>query len=162
MTNYKAFYWQSPEGLNTWPYRHADKWIFEDRLDQNPPRVARAYALIAAVLLRRLYRKPGRQVRILVHQASSARSAHCAPVPGSTPPELPFKPLDLLGRSVRDPGVPVPDACRFHSRRRQGGRRLENLGWHSLPNGQRGWCAAWEVRSRSFHLVGAERWFTVV
>jgi membrane-associated phospholipid phosphatase len=49
-TNYKAFYWQSPEGLNTWPYRYADKWIFEDRLDQNPPRTARAYALIAAVL----------------------------------------------------------------------------------------------------------------
>jgi len=50
VTNYKAFYWQSPEGLQTWPYRHADKWIFEDRLDQNPPRAARAYALIAAVL----------------------------------------------------------------------------------------------------------------
>jgi membrane-associated phospholipid phosphatase len=47
---YKAFYWQSPEGLNTWPYRYADKWIFEDGLDKNPPRVARAYALIAAVL----------------------------------------------------------------------------------------------------------------
>jgi membrane-associated phospholipid phosphatase len=45
---YKAFYWQSPEGLNTWPYRYADKWIFEDGLDQNPPRAARAYALIAA------------------------------------------------------------------------------------------------------------------
>ena len=50
VTNYKAFYWQSPEGLGTWPYRYADKWIFEDRLDQNPPRVARIYALIAAVL----------------------------------------------------------------------------------------------------------------
>jgi membrane-associated phospholipid phosphatase len=50
VTNYKAFYWQSPEGVNTWPYRYADKWIFEDRLDQNPPRVARTYALIAAVL----------------------------------------------------------------------------------------------------------------
>ena len=48
MTNYKAFYWQSPEGLAVWPYRYADKWIFEDRLDQNPPRAARAYALIAA------------------------------------------------------------------------------------------------------------------
>jgi membrane-associated phospholipid phosphatase len=46
----KAFYCQSPEGLNTWPYRYADKWIAEDRLDQNPPRVARIYALIAAVL----------------------------------------------------------------------------------------------------------------
>ena len=50
MTNYKAFYWQSPEGLNIWPYRYLDKWIFEDGLDQNPPRAARAYALVAAVL----------------------------------------------------------------------------------------------------------------
>jgi membrane-associated phospholipid phosphatase len=48
VTTYKAFYWQSPEGLQTWPYRYADKWMFEDRLDQNPPRAARAYALIAA------------------------------------------------------------------------------------------------------------------
>ncbi|HTG94585.1 MAG TPA: phosphatase PAP2 family protein, partial [Pyrinomonadaceae bacterium] len=45
----KAFYWQSLEGTNTWSYRYADKWIFEDRLDQNPPRAARVYALIAAV-----------------------------------------------------------------------------------------------------------------
>jgi membrane-associated phospholipid phosphatase len=49
-TNYKAFYWQSPEGLNTWPYRYADKWMFEDGTHLNPPRVARIYALIAASL----------------------------------------------------------------------------------------------------------------
>jgi len=48
-TNYKAFYWQSPEGLSVWPYRYADKWMFEDRLEQNPPRAARVYALIGAV-----------------------------------------------------------------------------------------------------------------
>ena len=48
-SNYKAFYWQSPDGLHNWPFRYADKWIAEDRLDRNPPRVARAYALIAAV-----------------------------------------------------------------------------------------------------------------
>ena len=47
-TNYKAYYWQSPDGLHQWPYRFADKWISEDRLDRNPPRVARIYALIAA------------------------------------------------------------------------------------------------------------------
>ena len=47
-TNYKAFYWQSPEGLNSWPYRFADRWIAEDRLDSNAPRVARIYALLAA------------------------------------------------------------------------------------------------------------------
>jgi membrane-associated phospholipid phosphatase len=48
-TNYKAFYWQSPEGLNTWGYRYMDKWMAEDRLDKNPPRAARAYALVSAV-----------------------------------------------------------------------------------------------------------------
>jgi len=48
-TNYKAFYWQSPEGLNTWVYRYMDKWMAEDRLDKNPPRAARAYALVSAV-----------------------------------------------------------------------------------------------------------------
>jgi membrane-associated phospholipid phosphatase len=47
-TNYKAFYWQSPDGLSIWPYRYADKWMFEDGLHLNPPRVARVYALIAA------------------------------------------------------------------------------------------------------------------
>ena len=45
----KAFYWQSPDGLNSWSYRYADKWIAEDHLEQNPPRVARIYALLAAV-----------------------------------------------------------------------------------------------------------------
>jgi membrane-associated phospholipid phosphatase len=48
VTNYKAFYWQSPEGLNIWPYRYAERWIAEDHLDRNPPRVARIYALIAS------------------------------------------------------------------------------------------------------------------
>src|SRR5256885_3807572 len=51
VTNYKAFYWQSPEGLQVWPYRYADKWIFEDRLDQKPPRAARVYSLLAATHL---------------------------------------------------------------------------------------------------------------
>jgi membrane-associated phospholipid phosphatase len=47
-TNYKAFYWQSPEGLNSWPFRYADRWIAEDHLDGNAPRVARIYALLGA------------------------------------------------------------------------------------------------------------------
>jgi membrane-associated phospholipid phosphatase len=50
VSNYKAYYWQSPEGLQTWPFRHADKWMFEDRLDQNPPRAARVYALVASTM----------------------------------------------------------------------------------------------------------------
>jgi membrane-associated phospholipid phosphatase len=46
-TNWIAFYWQSPEGLQSWPYRYANTWMAEDKQDQNPPRAARAYALIA-------------------------------------------------------------------------------------------------------------------
>jgi hypothetical protein len=49
-TNQLAMYWQGPEGINFWPYVYANKWIFESKLDQNPPRVARVYALIAASL----------------------------------------------------------------------------------------------------------------
>jgi hypothetical protein len=50
VTNHKAFYWQSPDGLNPWAFRYADQWMFEDQLDRNPPRAARVYALLAAVL----------------------------------------------------------------------------------------------------------------
>jgi membrane-associated phospholipid phosphatase len=49
VTNYKAFYWQSPEGLITTFYEYASKWMFEDKTDRNPPRAARAYALLATV-----------------------------------------------------------------------------------------------------------------
>ena len=50
VTNEKAMWWQGPQGLNTWPYDYANKWIFEDKLDQNVPRVARIYALLASSL----------------------------------------------------------------------------------------------------------------
>ncbi len=46
-TNQRAFYWQSPEGINFWPLVFADKFMFEDGLDQNAPRAARVYALIS-------------------------------------------------------------------------------------------------------------------
>ena len=49
-TNQRAMYWQSPEGINFWPYVYADKWMFEGRVDGNPPRAARVYALIAISL----------------------------------------------------------------------------------------------------------------
>src|SRR5262249_38101274 len=47
-TNYKAFYWKTPEGIQTWLYFYAKKGMAEDRLKQNPPRAARVYALIAS------------------------------------------------------------------------------------------------------------------
>jgi membrane-associated phospholipid phosphatase len=48
-TNSRAMYWQSPEGINFWPFVYADRWIYEDKLDQNAPRAARVYALLAGV-----------------------------------------------------------------------------------------------------------------
>ncbi len=48
VTNYKAFYWQTSDGIHLWPFRYISQWVFEDRLEQNAPRVARAYALLAA------------------------------------------------------------------------------------------------------------------
>jgi hypothetical protein len=47
-TNERAFYWQSVDGREVWPYRFANQYMAEDHLDQNPPRAARVYALIAA------------------------------------------------------------------------------------------------------------------
>ncbi len=46
-TNQRALYWQSLEGTMYWPYVYADKWMFEDKLTENPPRAARVYALLA-------------------------------------------------------------------------------------------------------------------
>jgi membrane-associated phospholipid phosphatase len=47
-SNMKAYYWQSPEGRETWNFTVASRWMFEDGMDRNAPRAARAYALIAA------------------------------------------------------------------------------------------------------------------
>ena len=46
---YRAFYWQSPSGLQTDWYDYASRWMFEDKTDSNAPRAARAYAMLAAV-----------------------------------------------------------------------------------------------------------------
>ena len=48
-TNSKAFYYQSPEGSFTDFHTMLSRLLFEDQLDQNPPRAARAYAALAAV-----------------------------------------------------------------------------------------------------------------
>jgi membrane-associated phospholipid phosphatase len=45
-TNAKAFFWQSPAGLFPWSYTYLNRWILEDGLAANPPRAARAYALL--------------------------------------------------------------------------------------------------------------------
>ena len=47
VTNYKAFFWQSPDGLQPWPFLRMNRFVLEDNLGANPPRAARAYALVA-------------------------------------------------------------------------------------------------------------------
>jgi membrane-associated phospholipid phosphatase len=48
LNNAKAMFWQTPEGNLTWFFDEVTKRLFEYRLDTNPPRAARAYALMAA------------------------------------------------------------------------------------------------------------------
>ncbi len=43
----KAMSWQTPEGNLYWFFNEVTKRLFEYRLDKNPPRAARAYALLA-------------------------------------------------------------------------------------------------------------------
>lgn len=47
VTNYKAFMWQSPEGVQPWPFLRLNRFILEDHLETNPPLAARAYSLVA-------------------------------------------------------------------------------------------------------------------
>jgi membrane-associated phospholipid phosphatase len=47
LNNARAMFWQTPEGNLTWFYDEVTKRLFEYRLDANPPRAARAYALMA-------------------------------------------------------------------------------------------------------------------
>ncbi|MFN0105548.1 MAG: phosphatase PAP2 family protein [Bryobacteraceae bacterium] len=49
-TNSKAFYYQSVDGTFTDFHVLLSRLLFEDRLDRNPPRAARAYALLAGVV----------------------------------------------------------------------------------------------------------------
>jgi hypothetical protein len=49
LTNAKAFFWQSPSGTFPWAYPYLNRWILEDALNANPPRAARAYALLGVV-----------------------------------------------------------------------------------------------------------------
>jgi hypothetical protein len=46
-TNQKAFFAQTGDGIFAFWYRSAGQWMFEDRLDDNTPWAARAYALMS-------------------------------------------------------------------------------------------------------------------
>lgn len=48
MSNARAFYWQTPEGIFPWAFVQLNRWILEDKLEQDPARAARAYALLGA------------------------------------------------------------------------------------------------------------------
>ncbi len=48
-TNARALYWQTPEGVFPWAVFQLNQWILEDKLERNPPKAARAYALLGTV-----------------------------------------------------------------------------------------------------------------
>ncbi len=48
-TNARALYWQTPEGVFPWAIMQLNRWVLEDKLETNPPKAARAYALLGAV-----------------------------------------------------------------------------------------------------------------
>ncbi len=49
-TNSRAFYYQMPEGSFTDFHVSLSRMLFEDQLDQNPPRATRAHALLSAIV----------------------------------------------------------------------------------------------------------------
>src|SRR5262249_21741091 len=111
--------------------------------------------------VRRIYRKPGRQVHVLVPQTQSARSDYHSPFPCSELPKLSSKPRHVLGRPVRSSSLPIPNTCRFRSRPCSGGWPVESMGGHSLPDGSLVGFPAWEIGCRRFHLVGTDRRFAI-
>lgn len=47
-TNARALYWQTAEGVFPWAFVHLNRWVLEDKLETNPLKAARAYALLGA------------------------------------------------------------------------------------------------------------------
>ena len=48
LTNARALYWQTPEGVFPWALIELNRWVLEDKLELDPPKAARAYALLGA------------------------------------------------------------------------------------------------------------------
>jgi hypothetical protein len=160
-TNYKAVLLAKPEGLQVWPYRYADKWMFEDRLDQNPPRAARVYALIGAVQFDAFIASQDGKFTYWYIRPPQLDPAIVPLFPVPKLPKLPVQPLDVLCSQSGRAAYLFPTRADYYSRRRQGSRRFKNLGRHSLPDGQRRRCSAWGVRCRALHPRGRRRWVAV-
>ena len=122
-----------PGGTELLAFRYLDKWMFEDRLDKNPPRAARAYALADGGAVRRLHRQPGREVRLLVHPALSARSRDRAAVPGSQLSRAIRRTTRRSRRRGGDARVSLPVARRLRTGDRERRRRLADLGRIHYP-----------------------------
>ncbi|MBL8174919.1 MAG: phosphatase PAP2 family protein [Bryobacterales bacterium] len=48
VTNARALYWQTPEGVFPWAILEMNRWMLEDKMEREPARAARAYALVGA------------------------------------------------------------------------------------------------------------------
>jgi membrane-associated phospholipid phosphatase len=49
ITNARALYWQTPEGVFPWAILQLNRWVLEDKLENDPPKAARAYAYLGAI-----------------------------------------------------------------------------------------------------------------
>lgn len=50
-TNARALYWQTVEGIWPWAFLQLNRWILEDKLENDPLRASAAYSMLAAVTL---------------------------------------------------------------------------------------------------------------
>jgi len=49
MTNARALYWQTPEGIFPWVFVQMNRWVLEDKMESAPVRASWAYSLVGAV-----------------------------------------------------------------------------------------------------------------
>ena len=115
-TNQRAMYWQSPEGLNSWPYVYANKWMFEDKLEQNAPRWARVYALIAVAFFDAFIASQDGKFTYWYIRPPQLEPAIVPAVSRSQFPELSFEPFHVLGHQIGDAGLSLSAACRRSGR----------------------------------------------
>jgi hypothetical protein len=126
-SNERAMYWQGPEGLNFWPYVYANKWMFEDKLEENAPRWARVYALIAVSLFDAFIASQDGKYAYWYIRPPQLEPAIVPLFPVPNHPSYPYEPFNVLGHQIGDAGLSLSDASRIHSRGRQRGRRFPHL-----------------------------------
>ena len=158
-TNQAAFHW-APLNSLLWEAELNQK-LFEYRLDANPPRAARAYALAERGWLRRGGRLLGRQVRLLGAAPDPLRPDGHAALHDTAAPELPVRPLDGRGGNARRCWSISSRATRSLQAERGGDGSLADVGRNPLPERQRDRPGARAIRRAGGDRTGDGRRFPI-